>query len=287
MLELILSVASGNNNIRAVILNGSRANKNIKSDDFQDYDIVYVVDELKGFESRPTWIDVFGERIILQMPNSMKIDEDDSETEEDEITYLMLFKDFNRIDLKLVEVKNILNYKDSLSKILLDKDHLFKERLGPSEEDYMIKEPSQKEFLDCCNEFWWVSTYVIKGLARDEPIYAKEMLENPVRKMFMKMLSWYVGATKGFEINLGNCNRFFKEYVSSALWKRILRTYPDSEIINIWNSLMEMISVFHELGLEVAKETGLNYKIEESINVKEYIGNMKERIINKNPAANN
>ena len=48
-----------------------------------------------------------------------------------------------------------------------------------------------------------------------------------------------------------------------------------------------MISVFHELGLEVAKETGLNYKIEESINVKEYIGNMKERIINKNPAANN
>ena len=103
----------------------------------------------------------------------------------------------------------------------------------------------------------------------------------------MKMLSWYVGATKGFEINLGNCNRFLKEHVSSALWKRILRTYPDSEIINIWNSLMEMISVFHELGLEVAKETGLNYKIEESINVKEYIGNMKERIINKNPAANN
>lgn len=36
--------------IRAVFLNGSRANKNVPTDIYQDYDIVYVVTELESFK---------------------------------------------------------------------------------------------------------------------------------------------------------------------------------------------------------------------------------------------
>lgn len=205
------------------------------------------------------------------MPNSMKIDEYDLESRKDEITYLMLFKDFNRIDLKLVELKNRANYKDSLNKILLDKDNLFEQMPEPSDEDYLIKKPSQKELIDCCNEFWWVSTYVIKGLARDEPLYAKDMFEGPVRNMFMKMLAWSIGTETEFSINLGKSNRFLKKYVSNEMWTRILKTYPDASIANIWNSLIDMIDIFHELGLKVGDKMGLAYNIIEAKNVKEYI----------------
>ena len=80
----------------------------------------------------------------------------------------MLFKDFNRIDLNLKKVENKNNCTDSLNKILLDKDNLFERILEPNDNDYLIRKPSQKEFIDCCNEFWWVTTYVLKGLARNE-----------------------------------------------------------------------------------------------------------------------
>ena len=45
MMELILSVARKDERIRAVYMNGSRTNPNVKKDIFQDYDIVYVVKE--------------------------------------------------------------------------------------------------------------------------------------------------------------------------------------------------------------------------------------------------
>ena len=45
MFELILGVAKRDERVRAVYMNGSRANPNVKKDLFQDYDIVYAVME--------------------------------------------------------------------------------------------------------------------------------------------------------------------------------------------------------------------------------------------------
>ena len=51
MIDLIIGVARANDRIRAVYMNGSRANPNIKKDIFQDYDIVYVVRKQNLFHS--------------------------------------------------------------------------------------------------------------------------------------------------------------------------------------------------------------------------------------------
>ena len=46
MYDLILGYANADENIRAVILNGSRANPNRKPDPFNDFDIVYLVSDI-------------------------------------------------------------------------------------------------------------------------------------------------------------------------------------------------------------------------------------------------
>lgn len=278
MRSLILSVAKEDTRIRAVVLNGSRVNKTVPSDEFQDFDILFYVENLASFRGDSNWIDVFGDRIILQLPNSMQLGEADVEKDEAALTYLMLFTDFNRIDLRLIEVVNRSRYQDSLSKVLLDKDDLFEPAVEPTDRDYWIKSPSQKEFFDCCNEFWWVTTYVVKGLARDEPLYAKEMLEIPVRRMFLKMISWKVGTETNFSVNLGNSNRFLKKYLPPPLWASLLKTYPTAHNRDIWNSLMEMIRLFHTLGLEVADRMGFRYNVQEAENVQAYVKAMERRV---------
>lgn len=45
MFDLILDVARQDDRIRAVYMNGSRANPNVEKDPYRDYDIVYVVTE--------------------------------------------------------------------------------------------------------------------------------------------------------------------------------------------------------------------------------------------------
>ena len=49
MLTLITTIAAQDERIRAVMLNGSRANPAAKRDLFQDYDVVYFVTELDSF----------------------------------------------------------------------------------------------------------------------------------------------------------------------------------------------------------------------------------------------
>ena len=53
MYELIINTARNDERIRAVIMNGSRANPNAPRDIFQDYDIVYIVTEVSSFKHDP------------------------------------------------------------------------------------------------------------------------------------------------------------------------------------------------------------------------------------------
>ena len=96
MLELIVSTAQHDDRIRAVIMNGSRTNPNARRDPFQDFDIVYVVTEVESFKDDPRWIDRFGERMILQLPELMQ---DPPPQNNGTFIYLMQFMDGNRIDL--------------------------------------------------------------------------------------------------------------------------------------------------------------------------------------------
>ena len=279
MLVLIQSIAEKDERIRAVILNGSRVNPNIAKDTYQDYDIIYLVNDLASFRGQPNWVDVFGERIIMQMPNDMQIDDEPITNSWKSITYLMLFKDTNRIDLTLVKVEHRSSYQDSLTKILLDKDHLFPNFPSPTEQDYWVKKPTEQQFLDCCNEFWWVSTYVVKGLLRQEITYAKEMMEQPVRNMFMQILAWQVGSKHDFRVNLGMCLKFLPKYSSPQLWDRVLLTYPDANPMNIWRSLIEMTHTFYELEVITAKRLGFKHNEIEAQNVKEYLAYREPEII--------
>lgn len=71
MMELILKVGEEDKRIRGIFLNGSRTNPNITKDIFQDYDIVYVVDEILPFIKDQNCIDIFGERLYMQLPDKL------------------------------------------------------------------------------------------------------------------------------------------------------------------------------------------------------------------------
>ena len=274
--RLILSVAKKDDRIRAVVLNGSRANDKIKKDSFQDFDILFLVNELESFNCNPNWIDVFGERIIFQTPNSMKLYNHDVNLDKEEICYLMLFKDYNRIDLTILKIEHKYNRKDSLTKILLDKDNIYETIPIPNDKDYWVKQPTQKQFDDCCNEFWWVSTYVVKGIRRNELIYASHILDTVVRKMFMRLIAWNVAAENKFEINLGASNRFIHNYLDSNMLSQIENTYSSLDKVEMWNCLVSMTEIFERESNELTKKLGLNFNIYEAKNVKEYILRMKD-----------
>ncbi|MAT41703.1 MAG: aminoglycoside adenylyltransferase [Anaerolineaceae bacterium] len=269
MMDLILSIAREDDRIRAVILNGSRANPNVKPDCFQDYDIVYFVTDISPFCNNPEWIKPFGELMILQMPDMFP--EPFPENFE-HFTYLMQFMDGNRIDLTFYPTSKIETmHRDSLSVSLLDKDDIFKPFPPANENDYLPLPPTEQQFQHCCNEFWWVSTYVVKGLWRKQILYAKSMLDLIVRPELIKMLTWYIGVQTNFKVNPGSCGKYFQKYLEPSLWDMLLSTYADADYKNTWVAHQQMCLLFRKTALRIAEYYQFEYPHQDDARVSDYL----------------
>jgi aminoglycoside 6-adenylyltransferase len=269
MRKLIIDFANADARIRAVLLNGSKANPNIQPDRFQDFDIVYFVENVEDFKRNHDWVKVFGEIIIRQLPDEMTI----GETDPIGFGYLMLFEDGNRIDLTLYPADKVKenHWPDSLTVCLLDKDNQFQRLPASNESDYFVKRPSSREFKDTSNEFWWVCTYVVKGLLRNEITYAKEMLECVVRPMLMKLIEWKIGSENEFAVACGKSGRFMSRYLSNEYYSRLLQTYSDSNIERNWKALFVMMELFEQTSNEVSSKLDFTIDKSEQKNAKKYI----------------
>ncbi len=273
MMALILGIARDDERIRGVVMNGSRANPNAAPDIFQDYDIIYVVTEIGPFINDPAWIDRFGELMIMQKPDEM---EDSSAADGDPYHFLMQFADGNRIDLTIFPAHRLDEMEeDSLTILLLDKDGIFGSPPPTSDKGYLPQPPSEKKFADCCNEFWWVSTYVAKGLWREEIIYAKAMQDQVIRPQLHNMLAWYIGIKTGFQGNPGKFGKYFERYLEPELWDLLQATYADADIGRTWDALEKMGSLFRLTSRHVAEHFNFSYPSAEDENVTAHLKHVR------------
>lgn len=270
MLDLILNIAKQDKNIKAVCMNGSRVNEKIKPDIHQDFDIVYIVENLEDIIADLEWINQFGNRIITQFPEAQDLYP--SELEE-RYPILMLFDDYNRIDLTLLSKNKLSEYlvEDKLIKILLDKDNLLPKNNSVSEASYWISKPYQKLFDECINEFYWVSTYVMKGIWRNELLYSIDHL-NICRRMLLLMLAWDKGYKFDFQVNFGKSFKYLPNYLGSNKNSELTSTYPHLNTNEIKEALYKMTEMFDYAAVMVSKKCKLNYDTENYAEVKKYIG---------------
>ncbi|GAA0340010.1 aminoglycoside 6-adenylyltransferase [Bacillus carboniphilus] len=278
MFDLILGFAREDERIRAVYMNGSRTNPNVPKDIFQDYDIVYVVNETRTFIEDKDWIHVFGELLIKQEPDKndqsvgREVDFDRS------YMYLMLFKDGNRIDLRLQSRECMLDeYKeDKLTVPLLDKDQILPSIPEPSDKDYHVERPTEELYHNYCNEFWWCLQNVAKGIWRDELPYANWMFENTSRNPLEKMISWWIGAQHDFSISPGKLGKYFKKHLPTNYWEMYEKTYYTSDYDSFWDSIFVACELFRKLGTEVADQLSFTYPMQDDQNMMKYLKRVRE-----------
>lgn len=267
MFRLILGVAENEERIRAVYLNGSRANPNAPKDVFQDYDIVYVVRDFASFTAQQDWISVFGSRLLLQMPEAMRFPSGAGH-----FNWMMLFTDGNRLDLTLIPIERPeLIGRDSLTLALLDKDGILPPFPAASDRDYVVTRPAELFYSSCCNDFWWCLQNVAKGIARCELPYAMMMYHTVVREGLHEMISWYIGCTTDFSVSTGKMGKYFGKYLPPALYKQYLRTYSDCDCNRFWGAILTACGLFSTLAAHVAHHLGYEYRAEEERGLRAYL----------------
>ena len=265
MLNLILQTAK-KLQVDAVALSGSRTNQSVQTDEFQDYDVVYAVDDIDNLTSDLSWLDQFGKRIIEQ-----------------EVTlghrrlYLMLFEDGNRIDLTLCLKDHINEWVDSEAcfRVLQDEKGLFEAYL-PNPKRYWTAPPSEEEFTASCNEFWWVSAYVVKGICRKQVIYATDHLYGICQQELLKLLAWQVASDKG-KIDIGKNYKYLLQYLPTEKEKEFSALLDFSSLDKITQSLFATMQLFHQEAQSLAQKMDFKYEKEVAENMMRYA---KEKLLN-------
>lgn len=88
MMDLMIDIARHDSRIRIMTLEGSRTNVNIPKDEFQDYDVTYLVKDMESFTSNDEWLKRFGNIIMMQKPEDMEL----FPAEERGYSYIMYFE---------------------------------------------------------------------------------------------------------------------------------------------------------------------------------------------------
>ncbi|WP_054739987.1 aminoglycoside 6-adenylyltransferase [Cellulosilyticum ruminicola] len=263
MYELILNIANDDSRIQAVYMNGSRTNPNALKDLFQDYDIVYVVNETLSFIEDKDWIKNFGEILYMQYPDESPNCESDKANC---YGWLMQFTDGNRIDLHVVTLeyakKDVL--ADKLCQILLDKNNILPIIPPATDEDHHIKKPNEAQYLAVCNEFWWCTNNLAKGLWRKELPYVQDMTNFCVRKQLEKMLSFKIGLLTNFSVSIGKSGKYMHRWLTEKEWQTYLATYFGSNTEEAFKAIITMCDLFEETALFVGSKLGYTYNIKEA-----------------------
>ena len=250
MLDVILKTAE-TLQVAAVAMSGSRTNPKALKDEFQDYDVIYVVDDLDNLTSDLSWLGQFGKCLIEQY---VLLDQ--------RHLYLMLFEDGNRIDLTLCPKDYIQEWIDSEAgfTILEDPEHLF-EPYSPNIERYWTSPASAIEFEKICNEFWWVSAYVVKGICRNQLIYATDHLYGICQQELLKVLAWQVAADEE-KVDVGKNNKYLFNYLPNTKEKEFSSLVDFSSLDKITQSLFATMELFHREAQFLAQKMGFDYEKE-------------------------
>jgi aminoglycoside 6-adenylyltransferase len=266
MLELILNIAKADERIRAVTMGGSRANKDCPLDIYQDFDIVFFVDDVVPFWDNMPWIEEkFGKPSLVQKPESMELIPPDNDGN---FAYLMIFPDGNRIDLQITAHP----YEDDGEPmlLLLDKDGTFPQ-IQIKEDYWYIEKPSQKQFADCCNEFHWCLNNVAKGIAREELSYTMEQFNHYVRDMLIQMMKWYIGAQHNFQVSAGKNGKYFKNYLSPEEYEEFRKTYTDADYEHMWSAAFHTLYYFGDIARKAAESLSYVYDEAEERGIETYM----------------
>ena len=250
MLDLIFQTAKVLQ-VEAVAMSGSRTDTKAPKDEFQDYDVVYVVDDLDNLTRDLSWLDRFGNRLIEQynVLGNRRL-------------YLMLFEDGNRIDLTLCPKEHIQEWVDSEADytVLKDEKGLF-DSYTTSPQRYWTNPASQTDFEKTCNEFWWVSAYVVKGICRNQLIYATDHLYGICQQELLKLLAWQVVSDRG-TVDIGKNYKYLFQYLPTEKEKEFSALLDFSSIDKITQTLFATMQLFHQESQSLAQKMGFKYEME-------------------------
>jgi aminoglycoside 6-adenylyltransferase len=261
--------------VRAMLLTSSRANPAAPVDLLSDYDIVVVVTDIRPYLADDTWLEDFGELLVVYRDPVRR--RYGCET----FTRVTHYQDATKIDFtiwpteimpRIAAEPNLPDFLDIGYRILLDKDHLTDDLRSPTYTAFIPAPPTAKAYRTVIDDFFSDALYVAKYLWRDDLLPAKYSLDNVMKlECLRQMLEWRMEIAQGWSVKPGANGRGLKRHVEPAIWAALERTYVGAGSAANWDALFQTIELFRSVAVEVGDQLGYVYPADMDRRVVAYV----------------
>jgi aminoglycoside 6-adenylyltransferase len=154
---------------------------------------------------------------------------------------------------------------------LLDKDNCLPYIPESNDSGYYIKKPTQPQYKDVTNNFWWCLQNIAKGIARDQLTYAMNMYVQVVHEKLETMLSWYIGIYTNYSVSIGMWGKYYKKYLPEKLYDMYVNTYSDGSYEHLWTAIFTACNLFRIIAPFVGNHFCFIYDWQEDENMTDYL----------------
>jgi len=265
--------------VRALLLESSRASDRAPVDILSDYDVIFVVSEMRPFSHDETWLHDFGKVLVLfrdqgQMYGLRRYNR------------LVLYEDGTKIDYivwpvallqRVLDKPRLPDVLDVGYRVLVDKDHLAYGLKPPTYTAHIPERPTAKQFQSLVEEFWWETIYVAKNLWRDELIHVKYNLDFVMKyQLLRKLLEWRIEIDHNWSWKPGATGRGLKKLLPSDTWSEFASTYVGEDLNENWDALFKTTGLFRRVAIEVGNALGYSYPYDLDDRVTRYLQDIRD-----------
>jgi aminoglycoside 6-adenylyltransferase len=267
--------------VRAMLLTSTRAIPDAPVDVFSDYDVVLVVQDIHPFYTDRTWLQDFGQVLVVYWDPIYPAPDYGIET----FANVTQYEDGLKIDFSLwpvellqriAEAPALPAYLDAGYTVLVDKDHLTDGMKAPTYTAYIPARPDDDTYQTVVEEFFSDAPYVAKCLWRDELMPAKWCLECDMKHKYLRqMLEWRVECDHNWSAPVGSLGKGLKKRLPAEIWSQLERTYVGAGIDENWEALFRTIDLYRQVAIDVADHLGYAYPHDLDQRVTAYVQQVK------------
>ncbi len=263
--------AKTQDHIRLAIVVGSRARTDAPADKWSDLDIVIYSNEPHKLIESAEWVSTFGNPVITFIEPTAG---GSGDTYERRVLYdngldvdfaIDPFEGVREIQKHGVTHELVNETRDVIGRgirVLIDKENMMETFLR---EYHAIKPPllhipSEHEFLERVNDFWYHAVWTAKKLRRGELWEGKACLDSFMKgRCLLPLIEWHARVTHGNDYDTWFRGRFMERWADPRIIAELRSAFAHYDEDDVWQALANTMQLFRWITREVAEKLDYTY----------------------------
>lgn len=269
LLQKIVAWGLANPNVAAIISTGSSARGAEATDEYSDLDIEIIAYNPAPLATDDAWLSEFGPIWVSQY-----FDEGQPNP-----TRLIYFEGATKVDFTIAGVDRIsamavAGALDDLYQrgyqVHIDKDRITDGLPPATGAPPETRLPTENEFAETVNEFWFEAAHLPKYLARGD-LWVVKFRDWTMKQMLLKMIEWNAVAQRGRDLDTWHIGTKMKGWAGEKTWLELQGVFGHFDAEDAWASLIATTELFRRLTHDTATQYGLAYPTEPEAQISTYI----------------